>query len=773
MPRRKRSPAKRPPAAPVPARRPRSLPRAVVVGSMALLLIAVTVWCWMPTDRSVPPAPPRAHAAAVASAPSPPPAAAQFVGTSACVACHEEAAREWRASDHAHAMLEPSDEALRGDFSGVTLRTGEHETRFFRRDGKPFVRTEGADGKPADFAIRYTFGWYPLQQYLVDLGRGRLQALPVAWDARPASEGGQRWFHLYASAPPPPGDSLHWTGRDQNWNFMCASCHSTNLEKRYDAAADRFDTRWSDINVGCEACHGPGSAHIAWAQGSGAQRAGPNGLRVPPPAAGRWEFATPGAGIAHWSGGDRRAAMEPCFACHSRRREIANPLRADVPLLDQTVPSLLEPGLYTADGQIEDEVFEYGSFLHSRMYRAGVICQDCHRPHSGTLRERGNALCAQCHAPASFDTPVHHHHPAGGPGSQCVDCHMSGKTYMGVDFRRDHSFRVPRPDQGQRLGTPDACTGCHRDQAPDWAAARVRDWVGAAARADAPVAEALTASRQHRLDGAPALLALLEHPAGSVIARATAVAALADYPGPPSREQVRRAAHDAEPLLRLAALRALRVLPEDEQIRLLAGLLGDTTRAVRDEAARIAVAIPAERLDANARERREVAVAELVASETIHLDRPEAHLNLALIDLARGRFGDAETALKRALAMDAGFVPARVNLADLYRATGRDPEAGPLLEEGLRRTPDSPDLSHTLGLLRVRQGERAAALELLAAAAQAAPDNPRYAYVHAVALADSGRVAEAAAVARAALARTPNDAALAQLLDSLPPRPAP
>lgn len=749
-----------------------------------VLLIAAALWWWGQTERSAPPAPASAHQASTAvaesagvaesvtvagSVASAVAAAAQFVGTEACVGCHEAEAQEWRTSDHAHAMQEPGDDAVRGDFSGVTLRTGEQEARFFRRDGKPFVRTEGADGEPADFEVRYTFGWYPLQQYLVDLGRGRLQALPFAWDSRPAAEGGQRWFHLYAHALPQPGDSLHWTGRDQNWNFMCASCHSTNLEKRYDAATDRFDTRWSDLNVACEACHGPGSAHLAWAQGDGAQRKGPNGLAVPPPATGRWEFATPGAGIAHWSGGDRRAAMEPCFVCHSRRREIANPLRADVPLLDQAVPSLLEPGLYTADARIDDEVFEYGSFLHSRMYRAGVICHDCHQPHSGTLRQRGNQLCAQCHAPASFDTPAHHHHAAGGPGSQCVDCHMSGKTYMGVDFRRDHGFHVPRPDLGRQPGTPDACTGCHQEQGPDWAAARVRDWAGGAARAGAPVAHALTAAREHRVDGAAALLALLEHPAGSAIARATAVAALADYPGPPAREQVRRAAHDTEPLLRLAALRALRVLPEDEQIGLLSGLLGDATRAVRIEAARIAVAIPEGRLDAAARARRDAAVEELVASETIHLDRPEAHLNLALVHLSQGHTGDAEAALKQALAMDAGFVPARVNLADLYRATGRDTEAGPLLEEGLRGTPDSPDLKHTLGLLRVRQGERAAALELLAAAARAAPDNARYAYVYAVALTDSGRVVEAATVARDALARTPNDAALTQLLQQLPP----
>lgn len=689
---------------------------------------------------------------------------AHYVGVTECGGCHAAELAEWQQSDHAHSMLEASDAAVRGDFSGVTLPYDGGEARFFRRDGKPFVHTEGADGKPADFEIRHTFGWYPLQQYLVDIGTGRLQALPFAWDARGEDEGGQRWFHLYADQPPRPGDSLHWTGRDQNWNFMCAGCHSTNLEKRYEPQADRFDTRWSDINVACEACHGPGSKHVEWAKTARQDTTAHKGLTVPMVPDGKWAFTTAGKGIAHWNGPDRRAAMQPCFACHSRRREIANPLHADTALFDQAVPSLLEPGLYHVDGQIDGEVFEYGSFLQSRMYRAGVICQDCHQPHTGKLRLQGNALCTQCHAPASFATPGHHHHAAGSAGSQCVDCHMTGKTYMGVDFRRDHSFRLPRPELSEAFGTPNACTGCHADQPASWATAQIRDWIGESGRGHAALAAALDASRRHRLDAAAALLAVLGHAGASPIARATAVAALADYPGPQARERLRLAASDPEPLLRLAAVQASRLLAPDEQQRLLLGRLNDATLAVRTEAARLAIHIPDQRLDDAARTRLDAVVAELVASETIHLDRPEARLNLALIDLARGNFATAEAALQQALHMDQAFVPARINLADLYRASGRDAEVEALLREGLRISPDSADLKHALGLFKVRQGDRRAALELLAAAAKAAPDNPRYAYVYAVALLDSGDAPQALAVTRQALARTPNDASLAGLL---------
>lgn len=756
MPAKKRTP-KTPPSSALPETKPvlahRFAPLLRPVATL-LLLVVVAGLGWYFLGGGKPGAP----------AQSP---ASRYVGAQACAGCHEAAMREWQGSDHAHAMLEAKGEALRGDFANATLRQKGQEAKFFMREGKPFVHTEGVDGKPGDFEIRYTFGWYPLQQYLVDMGQGKLQALPFAWDSRDQAQGGQRWFTLYPEQAPKPGDSLHWTGRDQNWNFMCAGCHSTHLEKRYDAKSDSFDTRWSDIAVACEACHGPGSAHVEWAR-AGGKAGGNNGLTVAKAPAGQWTFATPGQGIAHWTGGERREAMAPCFACHSRRREIANPLSGDVPLLDQTVPSLLEPGLYSADGQIDGEVFEYGSFLQSRMYRAGVICQDCHQPHSGKPRLTGNNLCAQCHAPATFDTPAHHHHQAVGKGSQCVDCHMAGKTYMGVDFRRDHSFRLPRPDLSEKLGTPNACTGCHRDKPASWAAAQVRGWLKDAGREPgrdhAPVAEALTAARQHRAEGGPALLALLDHRDTSPMARATALAALADYPGPLAQEKLRAAINDPEPLVRLAALRTFRLLPEPERDRLLLGRLNDEARAVRIEAARLAAAIPDNRLDSTDRARRDTALEALVASETIHLDRPEAHLNLALIHLARGRAAEAEAALNQALAMDAGFAPARINLADLYRATGRDKEVEPLLREGLGLAPKSADLNHALGLFKVRQGERAAALDLLAAAAKAAPDNPRYAYVYAVALADIGKKAEAQAVAQKALARTPNDPALAQLL---------
>src|SRR5262249_38048524 len=259
---------------------------------------------------------------------------------------------------------------------------------FLRRDGKFAVRTEGPDGKPADFDVAYTFGVRPLQQYLVAFPGGRLQALSIAWDSRPQTEGGGRWYALYPGERIRTDDPLHWTGREQTWNYQCAECHSTDLRKNYDLAANRYATAWAELPVSCEACHGPGSAHVAWARArpAGAPPAGSAAATGFPVRLahgdGAWEGKDPARGLAEWTGRPRDGAeVEACARCHARRRPIVDPYPYGAPLLDTHQPALLAAGLYQADGQILGEVYEYGSFLQSRMYRAGVRCSDCHDPH--------------------------------------------------------------------------------------------------------------------------------------------------------------------------------------------------------------------------------------------------------------------------------------------------------------------------------------------------------------------------------------------------------
>ena len=328
-----------------------------------------------------------------------------FVGGRACAGCHSAEFDAWQGSHHALAMQPATAATVLGDFTGAQFDHFGVTTTFFRDGDKFMARTDGPDGALHDYPIAYTFGVYPLQQYLIAMPGGRLQAIGIAWDSRPKDQGGQRWFHLYPDQNLKAGDRLHWTGCDQTWNYQCADCHSTDLKKNYDLAANTYATSWTDLDVSCEACHGPGSRHIAWAKAPAYHRSDTDGSRMgltnwlKPTDNGHWEMNTE-TGIARRTEKLASTELETCAACHSRRKVIAkNPVPGE-PYLDGYLPALLQPGLYHADGQIDGEVYEYGSFLQSRMHAAGVTCSNCHDPHSAKLLAEGNGLCAQCHLPA-------------------------------------------------------------------------------------------------------------------------------------------------------------------------------------------------------------------------------------------------------------------------------------------------------------------------------------------------------------------------------------
>ena len=465
---------------------------------------------------------------------------ATFVGAEFCAGCHAPETERWKTSHHALAMQKASVTTILGDFANATL-THHGVTTVFSRDGDKFiVRTEGPDGAPHDYVIAYTFGVFPLQQYLIAFPGGRYQALGIAWDSRPKAQGGQRWFPLYPAQILRAGDPLHWTGRDQTWNYQCASCHSTDLKKNYDLAADSYTTSWTDIDVACEACHGPGSRHIAWAEARAAGSSGPSqaepncqpgsrdtGLttKLERASPGQWQM-NPETGIAQRVEALNSRELDVCGGCHSRRKMISRDPSAGAAFLDSYLPAMFEPSLYHADGQIDGEVFEYGSFVQSRMYHAGVICSDCHEPHSLALREQGNGLCMQCHLPAKFDVAEHHHHQQGSVGAQCVNCHMPSKTYMGVDNRRDHSIRVPRPDLSASIGTPNACTQCHADRTANWGAQRIAEWFPHGRQIRPHFGVALYAGHTGAADAEPLLDALIADQDQSAIARASALALL-------------------------------------------------------------------------------------------------------------------------------------------------------------------------------------------------------------------------------------------------------
>jgi len=673
-----------------------------------------------------------------------------FVGSATCASCHAAQHAEWQASDHARAMQTATPASVLGAFDGRPVAQGGSRANFHRDGDRFVVQTDDPDGTEAEFTITETFGVDPLQQYLVLFPDGRRQALPWAWDSRPAAEGGQRWFHLMPDALPRAGDPLHWTGRDQRWNFMCASCHSTGLVRGYEAARDSYDTRWTEISVGCESCHGRGAGHVAWARAGALPQVADLGLEVTlrDRSGGTWRFAAGDArGIATWEGPPRQATtagVETCAPCHARARPlVADPLPG-ARFLDTHAPLLLARGEYHADGQMQGEVFEWGSFAQSRMQRAGVVCADCHQPHSGRLRAEGNALCAQCHLPSRFEAPQHHRHAAGSAGAQCVSCYMPAVTYMGVDRRRDHAFSIPRPDVALAVGAPDTCTACHAGQSQQWAAAQLANWHGPPRGGPHP-ALAIHAGRAAARGADQALARLALDRAHPAILRATALSLL---PSPPTRatgEAVGGTLLDPEPLVRAAALRALEGLPAQNRLH-AARLLTDEVRLVRIEAARALAPVPLNALPEAARPAFARAWEELLASERVAAERPEAHVNIAALLAQRGDAAGAEAAYRAALARDPAFLPALVNQAGFEEARGRPEAAEALLRRAVAAHPTDATPVYALALLQLRRGRVAEAERNLATATALAPEEPRFAYVQALTLHRLGRVEEAIAL---------------------------
>jgi predicted CXXCH cytochrome family protein len=692
-----------------------------------------------------------------------PAAEVTFVGRKTCVECHADLDRRWRGSHHDLAMQTPTEASVLGNFDGATFTHQGVTSRFFRRDGKFLVRTDGPDGRLHDYEIAYTFGVTPLQQYLIAFPGGRYQALGIAWDSRPKAEGGERWFHLYPDRRLVLGHPLHWTGIDQTWNYQCAECHSTNLRKGYREDGQRYETTWSELDVACEACHGPGSEHIAWARAAAAAEGGSpadglRGLRVRyrDRDDSRWTMDPLTGTVTRTTPVASRAEVETCGRCHSRRGVLDDRYVHGRPLADTHRPALLEDGLYYADGQIRDEVYEYGSFLQSRMYRAGVTCSDCHDPHSLRLRADGNALCSRCHQPQRFDTEAHHFHQPGSAGTRCIECHMPARLYMVVDARRDHGLRVPRPDLAVKLGTPEPCTGCHRDRSARWAADTVARWYGRRERSP-HFGEVLQSARTGQPDGAEALRRLAGDASQPGIVRATAVSLLPRYPEAASIAALARAAADPDPLVRAAVAAAGESLGPGPRTTLALPLLQDQVRAVRIEAGRILAAVPTDHMTSEQRAARDRALDEYRYALAINADRPEAHLSAGVLSVQLGKPDDAERAYRAAFRLDPTFGPAYVNLADLLRMRDRDTEAVELLRRAVTLVPEDAPVHHALGLALARQQRLPEALGEFSRAAALRPEEPRYSYVLGVGLHSAGQSDLALATLARAHERHPGD----------------
>lgn len=609
----------------------------------------------------------------------------EYVGSAACTDCHIEEAEAWTGSHHDLAWTAPSPDTVRGDFSAAPFDWKGERTSFEQSGQDYFITTPGPDGQMTRYPVVGVVGVEPLQQYLLETGPGKQQSFDVVWDTE---EG--RWFHLYPDQDLKPGEGLHWTGPYKNWNARCAECHATSYDKAFDPLSQSYASTQAEIGVGCEACHGPAQAHVDWAE-----------LQTDFDHA-AWTGVDARGLRQTFTSQDRSAELSQCAQCHSRREPFSGAAPEPGTAFHNAYRlALLRGGLYHADGQIQDEVYVYGSFLQSKMHQQGVRCTDCHDPHAARVIDDSNGVCTQCHSPAGndrfptlplaeFDSPAHHFHPEGSEGAQCKSCHMIERVYMGVDGRRDHSFRVPRPDLSVSTGAPNACNDCHQDKTASWAAEVLEAQFPGSTKRGPHFSTTFAAARQNPQAQADALSAValsLEMPG---IIRASALDLLSPVATPEIADLMEPLLQDPDPLVRAAAAGVQRGAEPVTRVQRLANLLGDPVKSVRLATVREFLDAPRMRLPDRLQRNFDIATAEWQDSLVARADFPETQLILGGIGLTTRNIPAALAAFQEATEMDPQLVEAWSMLVRIQVATGDMDGARNAVRAALIKNPGHP-----------------------------------------------------------------------------------
>lgn len=658
-----------------------------------------------------------------------------YAGTDACASCHEQEYHDWEGSHHDKAMMLADAESVLGDFNNAEFENQGVKSRFFTKNGRFYVNTEDENGKYRDFEILYTYGIEPLQQYIVEFPKGRYQCLRTAWDTEE-----NKWFDLYPDMKIVHGEWIHWTQGGLNWNTMCSDCHSTNVKKAFDEETQAFNTSYAIINVSCEACHGPGKKHIELVE-SEAYNQNPEAYK------GALEVLMTAALSS-------KEQVDQCARCHSLRTQYTEAFDHEGTYMDHYAPSVLREDLYFADGQILEEVYVYGSFTQSRMYQTeGVQCSDCHNIHSTKLKIQGNALCLQCHS-SSYDQISHHFHTTGTDAAECINCHMTGRYYMVNDYRRDHSFRVPRPDLSVKYQTPNACNDCHSDESAEWAAEWVVKWYGPTREKN--YADVLAHARFFPEESIEELIKLVSQDTVPVMARSTAVYYLGNNMTPDAIQALKGFLQDEEPLVRYTALNALAPLSAQEKFADVAKLVDDPVRSVRIAAAGALLGTPANMLDKLNPAALRKANEEYITGLKVRADFPGGQMEKASYHLSKGEIKDAEKSYLRAIEMDYYYNAARINLANLYYEQRRFDEAAELFKKVIELEPEFGPSYYSLGLLLAEQQKIEAAVLYLGKATEFMRDNPRVFYNYGLALQQINRIKDAELAFRNALKIDPD-----------------
>jgi Tfp pilus assembly protein PilF len=646
-----------------------------------------------------------------------------YLGDQSCIKCHKNEHKEWKQSDHYMSMLPPNDTTVKGDFNNQTFTADGVTSHFFKKEGKYFINTEGEDGKNHDFEVKYIFGYTPLQQYLVEFPGGRMQVPRLSWDCIK-----KKWFNQYAGQKVASHDWLHWTGNSQNWNTMCASCHSTNLQKKYDNKTDTYKTSYSVVNVSCESCHGAGLQHVNYINGADYK----DGV------------VTKNSYLKLTKKSSQLEQINACAPCHARVTELNASHTNSNELMDNYIPQIPDTESFYADGQINQEDYIYSSFLQSKMFSKGVKCSDCHNVHTTKLKRIGNETCIKCHVPENFNTPKHTFHSLGSKGSECINCHMPGKLYMGNDLRHDHSFRIPRPDLSVKFGMPNACSNCHKDKSEKALADAITQWYGPKRKYH--FSDDLIPGSQLTPNSEVHLLHLINGKEIPNIIKATAAFYLRNSNTPTSLNALLICLKNKDAQVRYRALQSLTNFSPTNWINAVGPLLSDKVRAVRIAAADLYITIPFEQIPSQYRTVFSAANTELKNYLYYQTDFSTGNVMLADYYLKLQDYTNAELFYRKGLKKDDQMIYALTNLSTTYNAQGKNDKALETLEKAQKKAPNNERIYYNLALLYNEMNNKPAAEKSFAKAIVLKSQNPRVYYNYGLMLNENKEFKEAITV---------------------------
>ena len=671
-----------------------------------------------------------------------------YLGSQSCAKCHDVEHTQWKNSLHIKMTKPVADATIVGDFrDGTTFADHDRSYTFGMKNGRPVVSVSFG-GRPAEtFAVDYTLGAKRYQGYLSTLPEGRIYVLPVFWHIA-----SKRWVDWKEITPIP--DGAH--DIRQIWNANCFNCHGTNIVQGYDLNEKKYRSTWTEMGIGCEACHGPGREHVAlmeaWEQNPAAKPKYDNSSKN--------RQLSDVIKIFSTRSSEPRRIFDTCSYCHGNKNNVFVGFKGGDNYSDYAMPFLISEPIPESD--LQGEFWPDGrpnrfnrpqALTMSGCFKAGAItCTNCHVAH-GSRNEHslkvniyqgrnGDALCTQCHtqpAYAGATLKQHTFHAPESTGSRCISCHMSDVNWRLLIRRRDHTFQPPVPENTARFGVPNACTTCHDNRSPEWAAQQMEAWWGdgdrrakASSLADTmyragsgdtttlPALARLAVDRSQgllvRASAAEFIAHLIAESRSGVAAQSTAMsqtsfgggmtprtgaaaqrASTAPQVTPAIVNAMIGAANDPEPIVRTAALKALGTIGDRERTLgpVLARLV-DRTRVVRTKAAEVLVSFGIVELPGPAGEALKRAQEEYVISLDSFPDVASNHASKGWLEAERGNVIVARDALNKATTVEPNYAFPWVVKGVLLAREGKFAEAVEMWKKARSIEPSYPNIDQLI-----------------------------------------------------------------------------